>query len=78
MDNSVPYKRSEQDRYAPMVSPNGSGGQGSFLHPVDQTYTTVNVVADRSLPDPTTVSLAELGQIVGTLIADLKTAGIIK
>ena len=41
------------------------------------TYTTSNVTEDRTF-DADTVAVAELADIVGTLIADLKAAGILQ
>jgi len=40
-------------------------------------YTATNVSADRDF-DANTVAVAELADIVGTLIADLRAAGVIK
>lgn len=40
----------------------------------DQQYTTTNVTPDRSL-DADTALLAEVADVLGTLIEDLKTAG---
>lgn len=40
-------------------------------------YNTTNVTTDREF-DANTVTLAELADVVGTLIADLKAAGTVK
>lgn len=42
-----------------------------------QTYTATNVTTDRAF-DADTVAVAELADVVGTLIADLRAAGIVK
>lgn len=40
------------------------------------TYTPTNVTTDRAF-DADTVAVAELADVVGTLIADLQTAGVL-
>lgn len=45
-------------------------------HPVGSAYTASNVTTDRSF-DADTVATPELADVVGTLIADLKLAGVI-
>jgi hypothetical protein len=42
-----------------------------------QTYTATNVTTDRSF-DADTVAVAELADVVGTLIADLRSRGVVK
>ena len=47
-----------------------------FIPKTQGTYTATNVTTDRSF-DADTVAVAELADVVGTLIADLRTAGIV-
>jgi len=42
-----------------------------------QTYTETNVTTDRAF-DADTVAIAELADVVGTLIGDLRAKGIVK
>lgn len=49
---------------------------GGGVSPVAETYTLANVVADRTF-DPTSTTNNEIAQVLGTLITDLKTSGII-
>ena len=48
----------------------------SVVAPVAQTYTPTNVTTDRAF-DANATTLDELADVVGTLIADLKTSGVI-
>ena len=48
----------------------------AFTLATQQTYTATNVTTDRSF-DADTVAVAELADVVGTLIADLRTAGLV-
>jgi len=49
---------------------------GDFAYATGQTYTPSNVTTDRTY-DANSTTLDELADVVGTLIADLKTSGII-
>lgn len=67
--------------------PTVSGGPGSaeahtelktFIEELPvETYTPTNVTTDRSY-DADSTTVAELGDVLGTLIADLQTAGILE
>lgn len=45
--------------------------------PAGSAYTPTNVTADRAY-DADATTVAELGDVLGTLIADLQTAGILE
>jgi hypothetical protein len=49
---------------------------GGGVSPVAETYTLANVTPDRTF-DPTSTDPNEMAQVLGTLITDLKTSGII-
>lgn len=54
----------------------GGGGGASLPFTPAPAYTTTNVSADRAY-DADSTSLDEIADILGTLLADLKTAGVI-
>lgn len=55
---------------------NGAGSITVALTGTAQTYTETNVTTDRAF-DADTVAIAELADVVGTLIADLRARGIV-
>mgnify|MGYP001580758802 CR=1 FL=1 len=55
----------------------GGGGLVNQVVRVDQTYTVTNAEVDRDF-DADTVTLTDVSNVLGTLIADLKASGIIK
>lgn len=49
----------------------------AMREPATVGWSTTNVVQDRDLSDPASVTTTELGHVLGTLIDDLKHGGVI-
>lgn len=65
----------DDEMYALLIY-NGTNWVNVNVVPQAQAYTPTNVTPDRSY-DSDTVAVAELADVVGTLIADLQAAGLI-
>ena len=72
-------KDSPKTIYKQAIAPySGGAGGNTQIKPQNQAYTVTNNTPDRDLSDPATITATELGNVLGTLINDLKASGIIR